>query len=76
MRRKDETESRSSVDDLQLLTREDVANMLTVCIRTVDTLIRMGSLKAVKPTGGRAVRLIKSDVDDFIRGCRVEVKIT
>lgn len=58
----------------KLISRREVAETLGVCLRTIDTMIRSGMLKAIHPTGGRAVRIVKSDLDDFIIGCRENEK--
>ena len=54
------------MQNYQLLTRRQTASLLKVCLRTLDFLIKSGALKTVKPTGMRAVRLLKSDVASFI----------
>ncbi len=58
------------LQEYQLLTRRQTASLLKVCMRTLDFLIKSGALKTVKPTGMRAVRLLKSDVESFIRESR------
>ena len=54
----------------QLMTRRETAERLGVCVRTIDLMIRSGMIRAIRPTGGRAVRIVKSDLDEFIVGCK------
>ena len=48
----------------RLLTRQEVADALATCLRTVDDAIASGSLEIVKI--GRAVRIKESSLNEFI----------
>jgi len=51
------------------ITRSQAADLLSINIKTLDEIIDQGKLKILRPTGKRCIRLIKSDVEDFIRSC-------
>lgn len=51
-----------------LLTKREVAEILKVCERTIDNLLRSGVLVHIKL--GRSVRFVKSDVEECIRRLR------
>ena len=50
----------------QLLTARAVADMFDVCAETVLRWIRNGQLPAIRLPGG-AIRIIESDLDDWLR---------
>lgn len=57
-------ESRSSSHPAPLLKREEVAELLNVSLRHVDTLVSTGELSPVRI--GRAVRFRPEEIDSFI----------
>lgn len=61
---KNQKSPRSSSDPSPLLKREEVAELLNVSLRHVDTLVASGELSPVRI--GRAVRFRPEEVDSFI----------
>lgn len=54
----------SSIDELDMLTIDEVAALLKVDPSTVSRMIRRGEMKGVHI--GRSVRVIRSDLAEFI----------
>ena len=54
-------------ESIQFLTRNEVATLLNVSLRTVDNWIQGKAIQVVKI--GRSIRITKSALDDFIQ-CR------
>jgi|TARA_B100000315_G_scaffold254009_3_gene294095 excisionase family DNA binding protein len=52
--------------ELEMLTINEVAELLSVTRQTVNTLLKTGKLKKVK-IGERAVRVSRADLEAFIR---------
>lgn len=50
----------------RLVTRDETARALSVCLHTIDNMVARGQLKPVRC--GRAVRFRESDVLAFING--------
>lgn len=60
----------SSIDELDLMTLDEVAALLKVDPSTVSRMIRRGEMKGVHI--GRSVRVMRSDLAEFIeqsKGC-------
>jgi excisionase family DNA binding protein len=62
-------QARIPTDEQRLLKKKDVAEQKNVCVRTVDYWLQRGWLPHVKL--GRAVRIIQSDLDQFIQSHRI-----
>jgi excisionase family DNA binding protein len=53
-----------------LLTKEQVAELTGLGVRTVERLTARGVLRGVRPAGMRCVRYRREDVEDWVRrGC-------
>lgn len=51
----------------EYVTRQEVAGMLRITVRTLDSqIVKPGCLRFFKPTGKRSVRFLKSDVEKFL----------
>ena len=56
---------------LGLLTRQQVADELTISPSSVDAMVRGGWLKAIRPVpGGRTVRFLRADVEAAVAKLR------
>lgn len=53
-------------NELEMLTINEVAELLSVTRQTVNTLVKTGKLKKIK-IGDRAVRISRADLEEFIR---------
>ena len=50
------------------MTKQEVAHLLSVSVRTVDRYLADGILVGVKLPGGHTVRFRREDVDDIATG--------
>jgi excisionase family DNA binding protein len=53
-------------NEYQTIKRQDAAKMLCVSPETIDELIKTRRIKSFKVTGKRAVRILKSSLDNYI----------
>ena len=56
----------------RLLKRSQVARKLNTTTRTVDKLIADGRIRAIRPFGGRAVRVELHELERFLKECLEE----
>ena len=71
----DEIKTRLSMKDnlekpaQEYITRKEVAGMMKVTTRTLDSqIVKPGKLRFFKPTGKRSIRFLKSDVEKYLMG--------
>lgn len=59
---------------MEFYTRQEVAKLLGVHVRTIDRWVRTGILKGYKFGSGKnaKIRIDKKEVDEFIRSCRIK----
>ncbi len=55
---------------MKLLTLDEVAERLGIAPISVRRLVRTGQLLAVRPLGGRGIRISERDLDRFIAELR------
>lgn len=55
-------------DEREVMTREQVAEYLQVCVETVTTRVERDGLPGVKLPGSREWRFLRSDVQAWVRG--------
>jgi len=55
---------------MKLLTFDEAATPLAVSTIGVRRLVRDGHLEALRPLGGRAVRVVEESVDAYLEGLR------
>jgi excisionase family DNA binding protein len=54
--------------DVELFTVEDVSRVTRQHLMTVYAQIRRGLIPCIRPGGGRAVRVRRSDLESFLSG--------
>ena len=57
----------ASVPDGKALTRFELARLLHVSVRTVDRMIADGEI-GVRRVRGKAVRFLRADVEEYLKG--------